>query len=228
MKAIKFTLLTALLCLTSISLASGQVSQAPKRESRATSEDRAQTTSDRPADTTATGPGEKRDEPAIVIYLVGGGQLAVEEVRETNDGIWYKRGGVTTLLDVKRVVRIERPPTTPAKPIAETTSRSLTWTIADSAKVESFFQTRFGRPLPTTAFGQSDLHNRWGLDHRQGIDVGLHPDSVEGLALREFLTTERIPFMVFRSAIPGVATGPHIHIGNASHRFLPRLSSSGN
>jgi hypothetical protein len=27
---------------------------------------------------------------------------------------------------------------------------------------------------------------------------------------------------VFRHAIPGVATGPHIHIGWPSHRYPPR------
>jgi hypothetical protein len=36
------------------------------------------------------------------------------------------------------------------------------------------------------------------------------------------LKTEKIPFLVFRHAIPGVATGPHIHIGFPSHRYLPR------
>jgi hypothetical protein len=61
-----------------------------------------------------------------------------------------------------------------------------------------------------------------GLDHRQGLDVGLHPDSVEGSAFVEFLRAEKIPFLVFRQAIPGVATGPHIHIGWPSHRYLPR------
>ena len=79
--------------------------------------------------------------------------------------------------------------------------------------------TRFKRPLPLTAFGQSELHNRWGLDHRNSMDVGLHPDSVEGKALIKFLTSEQIPFLAFRTSVPGVATGPHIHVGNGSHRM---------
>ena len=66
---------------------------------------------------------------------------------------------------------------------------------------------------------KSDLHTRWGLDHRNGMDVGLHPDSVEGRALIEFLRAESIPFLVFRGPVPGVATGPHIHIGMPSHRY---------
>ena len=165
----------------------------------------------------------KTEAPSISIDLVGGGRLEVEELRETSDGIWYKRGGVTTLLDPKRVVRIDRPSSGETKSImAAAAPDSLRWTLADSKKVENFFLTKFGRPLPTSAFGQSDIHDRWGLDHRQGMDVGLHPDSVEGEALVDYLRAEKIPFLVFRHAIPGVATGPHIHIGFPSHRNLPR------
>ena len=158
--------------------------------------------------------------PLISIELVGGGRLQVEELRETSDGIWYKRGGVTTLLDPARVARIERSgqPTEVSAPAQD----SQRWSLADSKKVENFFLAKFGRPLPTSAFGQSDIHDRWGLDHRQGMDVGLHPDSVEGLALVDFLRAEKIPFLTFRHAIPGVATGPHIHIGFPSHRYRRR------
>ena len=164
---------------------------------------------------------EKKQDSSISIELVGGGRLEVEELRETSDGIWYKRGGVTTLLDPKRVARIDRPGE-PKSTSAAAAQDSLRWTLADSKKVENFFLTKFGRPLPTSAFGQSDIHDRWGLDHRQGMDVGLHPDSEEGIALVDFLRAEKIPFLVFRHAIPGVATGPHIHIGFPSHRNLPR------
>src|ERR1041385_2495820 len=58
---------------------------------------------------------DKKQEPStsavslITIELVGGGRLEVEELRETSEGIWYRRGGVTTLLDPKRVARIEQP-----------------------------------------------------------------------------------------------------------------------
>ncbi|HSB27648.1 MAG TPA: hypothetical protein VLE19_07330 [Pyrinomonadaceae bacterium] len=166
---------------------------------------------------------EQKTEPTLIsIQLVGGGRLQVEDVQETNDGIWYRRGGVTTLLDPKRVLRIERPSSGQNKQLSATAEEPQHWSLADATKVENFFFTKFSRPLPTSAFGQSDIHDRWGLDHRQGLDVGLHPDSVEGVALVEFLRAERIPFLVFRRAIPGVATGPHIHIGHPSHRYLPR------
>jgi len=166
-------------------------------------------------------PENKTEAPLISIELVGGGRLQAEELRETSDGIWYKRGGVTTLLDSTRVARIDRTSSSETKQVSPAQD-SPRWSLADSKRVENFFFTKFGRPLPTSAFGQSDIHNRWGLDHRQGMDVGLHPDSLEGIALVEFLRAEKIPFLVFRHAISGVATGPHIHIGRPSHRYLPR------
>jgi hypothetical protein len=164
----------------------------------------------------------KAEVPLISIELVGGGRLEVEELRETSEGIWYRRGGVTTLLDPKRVARIEKSSSGQTAQESAAPQDSSRWSLADARKVENFFFRKFGRPLPTTAFGQSDIHDRWGLDHRQGLDVGLHPDSPEGIALVDYLRGENIPYLVFRHAIPGVATGPHIHIGRPSHRYLRR------
>ena len=211
MRVITSSLFAVFLALSAVGVASGQVRQ--KSEVKQQNPAAEQPVGvNRSAESVAE--NSKPETPSISIHLVGGGQLQVEELRETSDGIWYKRGGVTTLLDPKRVARIERPSPIQTKQPSETTQKSLRWSLADSTRVENFFLTKFGR--------QSDIHNRWGLDHRQGMDIGLHPDSLEGLALVEFLRTEKIPFMVFRHAIPGVATGPHIHIGNPSHRYLPR------
>jgi hypothetical protein len=112
----------------------------------------------------------------------------------------------------------------PIKPAEarESLRSSGSWKISDSPKVERFFVKRFGRNLPLGAFGQSYLHTLWGLDHRNGMDVSLHPDSTEGRALMSFLRNEGIPFLGFRGPIPGVATGPHIHIGNPSSRSFGR------
>ena len=92
------------------------------------------------------------------------------------------------------------------------------WSLSESVKIENFFAGRFGRHLPVSAYGQSELHNRWGYDHRNALDVALHPDSPEGLALMAYLTSQRIPFLAFRQAVPGSATGPHIHIGRPSSK----------
>jgi len=166
---------------------------------------------------------KKKDETPqqLTIVLATGNTLLVDEVSESSDGYWYKRGNITTFLDHDRVTRIEHP-----EPEGEAATpepaREGKWTLAEATKVEQFFVSKFKRPLPLTAFGQSDLHTRWGLDHRNGMDIGLHPDSVEGRALIEFLRAESIPFLVFRGPVPGVATGPHIHVGNRSSRSYGR------
>lgn len=95
---------------------------------------------------------------------------------------------------------------------------SGSWSLSEAAKIESFFYGQFGRHLPVSAFGQSDLHNRWGYDHRNAMDVALHPDSREGQALMAYLSSQRIPFLAFRQAVPGSATGPHIHVGKPSSK----------
>jgi hypothetical protein len=222
----RLALLTIILCITTVSLGSAQVNQSSKKDERSTTSEQNKTAGNNGSGDESAN-AKKEDAPVkelpVFVHLVGGGRMEVQEVRETADGIWYKRGNVETFLDPKRVARIERPSTSePKLATPERLTRSTSWRISDADKIEKFFFTKFGRPLPTSAFGQSDIHNRWGLDHRQGIDVGLHPDSREGLALQEFLKQERIPYMAFRGAIPGVATGPHIHIGNPSHRYLPR------
>ena len=93
------------------------------------------------------------------------------------------------------------------------------WAITQAANVKDFFAAKFGRQLPISALGQSGTHNRLGFDHRNSVDVAVHPDSAEGKALIEYLRSNGIPFLAFRSAIRGVATGAHIHIGYPSHRI---------
>ena len=96
------------------------------------------------------------------------------------------------------------------------------WSLAEAGAVEQFFMRKFGRALPVSSFGQSPVHDRWGYDHHNAMDVGLSPDSAEGRALMEYLRAGGVPFTAFRFAIPGTATGPHIHVGRPSHRIAPR------
>lgn len=93
------------------------------------------------------------------------------------------------------------------------------WNLGDSWKVQRFFYDTFNKQLPIAVFGQGPIHDRWRLDHHNAMDIQLHPDGVEGRALLEFLQKNGIPYLAFRSAIPGTATGPHIHIGRPSHRY---------
>jgi hypothetical protein len=99
------------------------------------------------------------------------------------------------------------------------------WSLSEAGAIKQFFMLRFGRPLPIHVFGQSALHDRWGYDHRNAMDIGLNPDSSEGQALVEYLRANGVPFTAFHFAIPGVATGPHIHIGLPSHRITATVAS---
>jgi hypothetical protein len=93
------------------------------------------------------------------------------------------------------------------------------WNLSEAWKVQRFFSDRFNKQLPIAVFGQGAIHERWRLDHRNAMDIQLHPDGVEGQALLNFLQKNGIPYLAFPSAIPGTATGPHIHIGRPSHRY---------
>ena len=93
------------------------------------------------------------------------------------------------------------------------------WSLGGLSSIQSFFSATFGHELPMSAIGQSATHNRLGYDHHNAVDVALHPDSSEGRALINYLQGQGIPFLAFRGAVPGVATGPHIHIGSPSHRL---------
>jgi hypothetical protein len=93
------------------------------------------------------------------------------------------------------------------------------WVLADAAKVQGFFVSQFHRALPVSAFGQTATHNHLGFDHSNSMDVAVHPDSAEGQALMSYLRSAGIPFIAFRQAVPGSATGAHIHVGYPSHRI---------
>ena len=93
------------------------------------------------------------------------------------------------------------------------------WLLSNAAQVQSFFLARFNRSLPISAFGQTATHNQLGFDHSNSVDVAVHPDSAEGQALIAYLRSMGLPFIAFRQAVAGQATGAHIHIGYPSHRI---------
>jgi hypothetical protein len=92
------------------------------------------------------------------------------------------------------------------------------WSLKEAPRIEKFFFQTFGRHLPVSAFGQTATHARMRFDHRDALDVALQPDSAEGRALMNYLRASGIPFIAFKSAVPGAATGAHIHIGKPSFR----------
>jgi hypothetical protein len=49
------------------------------------------------------------------------------------------------------------------------------WSLAqDTPKLRQFFTARFGRALPVSAFGQTQLHDRWGAIPGSASDAHIH------------------------------------------------------
>jgi len=93
------------------------------------------------------------------------------------------------------------------------------FTAADRDKIAAAFAVRFARSMPVSADGETATHRAMHFDHRGRIDVPVSPDQPEGQWLMHFLQVNQIPYFAFRSAVPGKATGPHIHIGPGSSRL---------
>jgi hypothetical protein len=97
------------------------------------------------------------------------------------------------------------------------------WSLGvDTPRLQQFFLARFGRALPVSAFGQTALHDRMGFDHRNALDLAVHPDSPEGRAVMQHLRALGIPFIAAWGAIPGSTSGAHIHVGQPSPRISAR------
>ena len=88
----------------------------------------------------------------------------------------------------------------------------------DLKQLEKAYLGRFGKPLPISALGDSAGHRRLGFSHQGRVDVAVSPEQPEGVWLRQYLIGKGVSFFAFRSAVPGAATGAHIHIGPASGR----------
>jgi len=99
------------------------------------------------------------------------------------------------------------------------------FTTKDFRKVTQAFLREFAKNLPVSANGETALHRTLGFDHRGRVDVAINPDSTEGVWLREFLAANHLPYFAFRAAVPGKATGPHIHMGPMSTRLVRNVMS---
>ena len=86
----------------------------------------------------------------------------------------------------------------------------------DLKSLEAVFYKHFDRELPISADGQTTTHDSLGFDHRGRIDVALNPNEPAGIWLRHYLEAKGVPYYAFLRAIPGKATGAHIHIGPGS------------
>jgi hypothetical protein len=106
-----------------------------------------------------------------------------------------------------------------APELAERYDGDGVFTPATFTHVEAAFEQHFGKPMPVSAMGETAVHRALGFDHRGRVDVAIYPDTPEGVWLRDYLTSHHIPYFAFRHAVPGKATGAHIHIGPMSTRL---------
>jgi hypothetical protein len=91
--------------------------------------------------------------------------------------------------------------------------------------LELAFASKFDRPLPISAEGETEVHRALGFDHRGRVDVAVVPSAPEGVWLRHYLQFRKIPYYAFSRAIPGKATAAHIHIGPGSTRLASQVTN---
>lgn len=106
-----------------------------------------------------------------------------------------------------------------AGPVYTRFDGSGVFTPSDFQKMSTAFAARFTHSLPVSADGETATHKSLGFDHHGRVDVALSPDQPEGAWLLSYLQKNRIPYFAFRAAVPGKATGAHIHVGPQSTRL---------
>jgi hypothetical protein len=106
-----------------------------------------------------------------------------------------------------------------SQPMMEHFAGDGVFTLAELKRIEAAYRKKFDRPLPISANGETAVHRALGFDHRGRVDVAVNPDQPEGVWLRKYLSRNDIPYYAFRTAVPGKATGAHIHIGPGSTRL---------
>ena len=153
------------------------------------------------------------------------GERALADARARLDTTWNEALVAASLI-AKTLAAEEIASAPPLAPGGEPATTSLIryrgrrpWALALTRTLEEFFARTFGRRLPVSAYGQTAVHDKLGFDHRNAVDVAVHPDSAEGRAVMDWLRGAGLSFMAFRSAVAGAATGAHIHVGEPSQRI---------
>lgn len=117
---------------------------------------------------------------------------------------------------LRRIEEIAAMPKQPRPPRAAPPGSGLGdggFSVAAFYRLQDDYFRRFHHALPISAFGPSETHEKMGFDHEGRVDVALNPDSAEGQWLILQLEARHIPFIAFRGAVAGKATGAHIHMG---------------
>ena len=153
-------------------------------------------------------------------------ERAVAGARARLDETWSEAVVAASL--IAKVLADEELAARPLAPGGEQSTASLVryrgrrpWALALVPQLEDFFRRTFQRALPVSAYGQTAVHDKLGFDHRNALDLAVHPDSAEGRAVMDWLRRGGLSFIAFRGAVGGAATGAHIHVGDPS----PRLAS---
>lgn len=151
-------------------------------------------------------------------------ERAVEEARGRLDQTWNEAVVAATL--IAKTLAWDAVAARPLPPGGEQTTIALIryqgrrpWALSLTAGLRAFFARTFSRPLPISAYGQTAVHDKLGFDHRNAVDLAVHPDSAEGGAVMEWLRKAGLSFIAFRGAVAGAATGAHIHVGEPSQRL---------
>ncbi|HZT60517.1 MAG TPA: lytic transglycosylase domain-containing protein [Pyrinomonadaceae bacterium] len=86
------------------------------------------------------------DAVEIWIYLVGGARMEVDEANEAADGVWYKRGNISTFVERARVDHVERVVPQPDAAAADSKGRprEFRWTTG-SARLDSIIRQNGAR-----------------------------------------------------------------------------------
>lgn len=147
--------------------------------------------------------------------------VAVKRVHDMRQAVLEADIAITEAVLGEKVARLPAPPVNGYSETSDLArfNGGFKWSLKQAPQIERYFSQTFRRRLPVTAMGQSETHNRLRFDHRDAMDVALHPDSAEGKALTAHLRKAGIPFTAFRGAVTGASTGPHIHIGRPSGRL---------
>src|SRR5205085_4956488 len=101
--------------------------------------------SDVKSDETKTGDVKATEAQSVWIYLVGGAKMEVDEASEDAQGVWYKRGNISTFIERARVERVERERIVPGDVAdVKTGRRERRWTTGN-ARLDSIIRQNGAR-----------------------------------------------------------------------------------
>ncbi len=155
---------------------------------------------------------------------IAAGERALADARARLDQTWNEAVVAATL--IAKTLADDEVATRPLPTGAEQSTATLVryqgrrpWALSLTQGLQDFFARTFGRALPVSAYGQTAVHDKLGFDHRNAIDIAVHPDSAEGRAVMDWLRRAGLSFLAFRGAVSGAATGAHIHVGEPSRQI---------